>query len=347
MCASDSDSKRRTREDEQIDAAAARWIAQRDGGWSSADEARCDAWRGEDVRHERAFRRMEETTLLLGSLAEAEGGSALLAEVDALEDARARRSHSRRRWWGGAVGLAAAAAVAMMLLDRPAPRVAAVRHENTAAVSRSIDLQDGSTVVLAAASSVDVLYDAEARSLELARGEAHFAVAHETVRPFRVVVGPLRVQALGTAFTIRRADATVDVVVTEGRVAVAHVSTTVGGDLATVPLSLSAGERVVIDIAALVADGASDVVSPLPVLERGRWEAPRLVFSQTTLAEAVDHFNRHSRLQVEIGDASLRDRRLGGNFRADNAEAFIDLLVASGEARVERRSETHVILHVP
>ncbi|WP_442890583.1 FecR family protein [Congregicoccus parvus] len=340
---------RRTHEDARIDAAAARWIALRDGNWSSNERARCDEWRAEDVRHERAFRRLDAATRLLGSLAEADGAGVLLDEVDALEADRARRRRSSLRWWSGATGLAAAAAVVLALLfvGRPSTRVDGMRYDNTTTTERSVDLEDGSTVVLAAASTVEVLFDAGTRRLDLARGEAHFAVAHEAARPFRVVVGPLQVQAVGTAFTVRRSETIVDVVVTEGRVAVARAGVPLEEAVGGHALSLVAGERVVVDTASLEASGTSAEHVALPVIDRGRWETPRLVFSETTLAEAVAHFNRHSRLQVEIGHPSLRGKRLGGNFRADNAEAFIDLLVASGEARVERRSETHVILHVP
>ena len=50
-------------------------------------------------------------------------------------------------------------------------------------------------------------------------------------------------------------------------------------------------------------------------------------------------------LLATSGMKRLREKTLGGSFSADNAEAFINLLVTSREVRVERVSPTHVILH--
>src|SRR5690606_495979 len=59
----------------------------------------------------------------------------------------------------------------------------------------------------------------------LLRGEVEFTVAKNPDMPFRVYVGNERVQALGTAFTVYMQDSKVDVTVTEGRVALATLST--------------------------------------------------------------------------------------------------------------------------
>jgi transmembrane sensor len=56
--------------------------------------------------------------------------------------------------------------------------------------------------------------------VDLAQGEAWFQVAKAPDRPFTVTAGRVRVQAVGTAFNVRRAGVGVDVVVTEGTVKV-------------------------------------------------------------------------------------------------------------------------------
>lgn len=74
------------------------------------------------------------------------------------------------------------------------------------------------------------------------------------------------------------------------------------------------------------------------------WQAPRLVFTATPLSEVVTSFSRHSRVQLEIGDAELAARPVSGTFNADNAEAFVGLLLATSDARVERASDTRLVL---
>jgi transmembrane sensor len=48
---------------------------------------------------------------------------------------------------------------------------------------------------------------------------------------------------------------------------------------------------------------------------------------------------------MEIADSDLAHRSVGGNFDADNAESFINLLSTAGDVRVERVSATRVLLH--
>ncbi len=56
------------------------------------------------------------------------------------------------------------------------------------------------------------------------------------------------------------------------------------------------------------------------------WQAPRLEFNETPLADAVVEFNRLNRHQIEIGDRELGTLRIGGTFRPDNVDGFIRLL---------------------
>ena len=86
--------------------------------------------------------------------------------------------------------------------------------------------------------------------------------------------------------------------------------------------------------------------SSFAAAEHSTQETPHIVFANTTFADAVEEFNRHSRIQMEIRDPELRAKTLGGNFNANNADAFIKLLSSSGEVVVERVSETHVVLHL-
>jgi transmembrane sensor len=111
-------------------------------------------------------------------------------------------------------------------------------------------------------------------------------------------------------------------------------------------LVVTAGFRVTFSI-----DGRSAVV-PLvekvdepAIRESLAWQAPRLVFVDTPLADVVAQFNRHNRLQITLGDASLMARPVGGNFRADNVETFVSLLERSRDIVVERPSPDRVILH--
>ena len=84
---------------------------------------------------------------------------------------------------------------------------------------RRITLADNSIVQLNTNSAVVVSYTDSERGIQLQKGEAHFTVSHNPHRPFLVRAGNGLVRAVGTAFSVRLYERSVDVIVTEGRVA--------------------------------------------------------------------------------------------------------------------------------
>ena len=102
---------------------------------------------------------------------------------------------------------------------------------------KSIEMSDGSTLQLNTNSQVEVSYNNSYRNIRLIQGQVHFDVAKNPELPFRVYAGSGRVQAVGTAFTVYLKDKDVDVLVTEGRVALAALAPTQTPTL--IPISTS------------------------------------------------------------------------------------------------------------
>ena len=88
---------------------------------------------------------------------------------------------------------------------------------------KTVTLADDSVIQLNTNSQVRVDYSQGFRNIRLLQGEAHFDVAKDKSKPFRVYAGSGRVQAVGTAFNVYLRGSDVDVFVTEGRVAVASI----------------------------------------------------------------------------------------------------------------------------
>lgn len=121
------------------------------------------------------------------------------------------------------------------------------------------------------------------------------------------------------------------------------------GDDRSSPLVV-AGQRALVTRAAHSAGSIQVEVSPAAPAEVEQalaWQSKRLVFDRTPLQEAVDAFNAHavagSGIRVMLGDDALRERRLGGTFRAANAEAFVRLLEQSVEVRADREADRVVL----
>lgn len=87
----------------------------------------------------------------------------------------------------------------------------------------TITLADGSRVQLNTNSQIQVNYNDEFRDIRLLQGEVHFDVSKDKKKPFRVYAGNGRVQAVGTAFNVYINKGDVDVLVTEGSVALASI----------------------------------------------------------------------------------------------------------------------------
>ena len=115
---------------------------------------------------------------------------------------------------------------------------------------------------------------------------------------------------------------------TEGKVKVLSQSHLNTDNKILVPM-LAAGEKAVVQLANLTSVSLP-VVTPLTQDEVNRqldWQAPRLNFHETTLADAVAEFNRlNIHRQIVIADPSINTIKIGGTFRSDNVEGFVRLL---------------------
>jgi transmembrane sensor len=343
---------------EAIEATAAAWLAQRDDALSPEDTKKFAAWRAADPRHEAAAARLERAWAALQPLRDFRPAAACHPDRDLLAARAARRAP---RWpaLAAAAGLALAASAWFAL--RPAAPPAAEIHATTADGYERVTLADGSVAELNSASEIAVRYTAGERRVRLARGEAHFTVAKNPARPFVVEAAGVAVRAVGTAFNVRLGAAEVEVLVTEGRVAVAEVERVdPNAPLTAAPLDparwgqrapptgtlLSAHERTVIATAAATAAPLVEKVSPSALREALAWQGPRLVFADTPLAEAIAQFNRRNPVQLALaeGDPALAALPIGGSFRAESVEAFVRLLVSGGDLVAERPDSARIVL---
>jgi transmembrane sensor len=77
------------------------------------------------------------------------------------------------------------------------------------------------------------------------------------------------------------------------------------------------------------------------------WQPRLLEFDSARLADVVAAFNRHNRLQLELGDATLADLPVGASFRSNNVEGFVRLLEGGFGIRTERNGDRIVLLRAP
>ncbi len=283
------------------------------------------------------------------------GRSATGADVLAAVDRRVQQRRRARRRTAGAIAAGVLLAAVGVTWQRPAPLPAAPAVAATLAPTQQI-LADGSEVELNGDAAVRVEFGPAVRRVVIVRGEAHFEVKSDPARPFVVVAGDVAVRAVGTAFAVHLASAGVDVLVTEGRVAVDRAAASAALEAApatpetapAAPLALiAAGARVTVAPADLAPAAAAPVVTPVTAAEmaaRLAWRVPRLEFNDTPLHEAVALFNRHGRVRLALAEPALGDLRVSGNVRADNVTALLDLLRADYGVAAEQRDGRAIVL---
>lgn len=297
-----------------IDDLACQWAARLDRGLDEEECAALDGWLSDDCRHRGALLRAQAVSALLDR-GRALGGSD--------QDEQTSGPVDRRRFIAlGAIGAAAAAVggVGIAWLSRGTPITTAIGE------IRRLPLEDGSIAVVNSRTRLRVAFTSDRRDIELAEGEAWFQVAKNRARPFTVAIGPVRVQAVGTAFDVRRHASASEVVVTEGTVKIWSTAADAK------PIFVSAGHR------ALVSNHAGVELAALPIAvteQRLAWRQGLIVLDDMTLAAAASEFNRYHQTRLEVAPA-LAGKRVVGWFRTDDLDGFAAASAAMVGGHVER-----------
>jgi transmembrane sensor len=320
---------------ELIEAAAAAWLSLRDRGLTAAETAEFMHWLQEDAQHTAVFAELESVWKDFDRLSAVPAATTPPLSVDA--DLLAPRTRTRRHrtlaW--ASVAFAAAAAVAFVFVSQT--RTLAHTAETAVGAFQKFDLPDGSVAQLNTDSAIDTDFTPQERRVRVVRGEVFFNVTKDHARPFIVTSGPVSVRAVGTAFNVRKNAASVEILVTEGRVQVADASQ--GQSLVpsvaspAEPPLLVAGERVLVAAPARKSGTAPttskvEKISAAEVQRALAWQERRLEFDATPLAAVVAEFNRYNQRQLVIADAKISAKRFSGSFRADSYEPLVRLLEA-------------------
>jgi transmembrane sensor len=308
---------------------AARWAIRRDGGaLTPDDQTALDTWLAGDERREGALFRAEAVLAYLdqpASSAQADEGGAVPANAGPVQLSR------RKMLAGGGIGIAAALA-GMLTFTLSTSREA---FSTAIGEVRRIPLDDGSTATVNTASRITVAMEPERREIQLEDGEAWFEVARDAARPFLVEAGDVRVRAVGTAFSVRRTAAGVDVLVTEGIVEIWRASSPRD------PVRVRGGQR------AFVTEEASAIraVAAAPEIERAlAWRSGELALNGEPLSYAVEELNRYNRQKIVVMDPVIGRTPIVGYFRTGDPVAFADAVATIAGGRAEVHGQTIRVL---
>ena len=219
----------------------------------------------------------------------------------------------------------------------------------TVGEQKTVTLIDGSTMILNTNTAAEVSID-RGRMVRLLSGEAHFDVAKEPERPFRVYAAKGLIEAVGTAFSVHIRGDDVEVIVTDGIVEVFSQrdrTQTQAGQLAvdSVPEYRSLAALAVNEIAVIDKEIERRERLDSATLERKlMWRDGFLAFSGESLAEVVNEMSRYTDIQIEIEGASLSAMPIAGSFEAGNIQGMFDSLEKVFGIRAETETPMRVRL---
>ncbi|MGH7712002.1 MAG: FecR domain-containing protein [Gemmatimonadaceae bacterium] len=251
------------------------------------------------------------------------------------EDGAVRRFNVRRFALPLAAGLVLAVGVAYWQLREPGTTGTTLAAGNEYVVprggsQRAVTLRDSTEVILASASRLVVAadYGNGSRTVTL-EGEAFFRVKHDAARPFRVRVGNIVAEDLGTEFVVRHLVMTdrrpVRIAVREGIVAVRS------GDAPTARDTLRARD------VAVASDSGVFVRHDQDLDAYFAWTRGQLVFDNTPLSEVAVELSRWFDLDIEV-DSSVAGRPLSVPILTTTPiDELLQVIGMGTDVRIERR----------
>lgn len=233
---------------------------------------------------------------------------------------------------------------------------------------KSATMIDGSVIQLNTNSQVEVDYGEHYRNVRLLQGEALFTVEKDPDRPFRVYAGHSLVQAVGTEFSVYLKDHSVDVMVTEGRIALADLNQyrylastkqlpgkvpVSAGDATSVHQGkdlglLDAGQATTIrsvkkenNISESVKERVQNI-SERELAQRLSWRDGLLTFTGEPLTTVIEEVSRYTPLSITIAEPDVGAIKIGGQFKVGETEAMFEALRLNFGLRVTRLSNNEV-----
>lgn len=233
-------------------------------------------------------------------------------------DIRAMRTRRRQVWvTTGAAALALVIGIDGWWTIRPVPVAPVTGHFATQRGQKAVvQLADGSSVTLDGATTLDVTFASDHRTVALQRGEAYFDVAHDPARPFTVQAGASGARVLGTAFDLNLTHGQVELDVYRGAVRFGQSAPGAAGTV------VRAGYR------SRFAHGLATVPTRFDPTLQG-WRQGWLDVDDMSLADVVEAINRENGTPVVRPSAALARIRVAGRFKVGDATT---LLSAIGDA---------------
>lgn len=194
---------------------------------------------------------------------------------------------------------------------------------------REVDLADGTRVLLNASSRLEARIRDDRREARLLAGEALFTIAESSVGVFSIATPSGEIEAASGEILVK--------LLPEG----ARIALLSDGARASRRTWIGQSTSVAAGVNSEIVIGREDVAVDASTAEqlarRTLWREGMLAFDNTPLSEAVADVTRQSGVRFAFADPALADLRVGGLVRADDLDAFLQLLRNNLAINTEQR----------
>lgn len=342
------------KEQSSLQAVAIEWFVHLRSPELGGDEVvRFDQWLNADPAHKRAFEQIDVFWIASKDLQDSVRATRMQKVVDKEKAQKSDDKKQRKRPDTAvviplrqykllhrlkpvyAITAAASILLAVMVIRLLTPPESAVHFTQTGE-QKTLKLQDGSTLTLNTATTLEVEFTNSERRLTLVRGQASFDVAHDKSRPFTVNVGYGSITALGTRFDVYKARGKTVVTLLDGEVEVAKTDT---GNDGSLPIRLLPGQRV-----SLPHSGAMSAIANINPEQATAWRHGKLNFDETPLTEVLAEANRYTKLKLKLGSQSLAQLPVTGIFATGASEDIALALETLYGLKINRMSEHLMVI---
>ncbi len=300
------------------------------GTADTAIRSACAAWRAADPLHERAwqelqqieqtFRDMPPTTTQLASRT--------------LETAQYHRGiHKGRRRVLKLLGASGISAAVGWFITEQFPwhywmMKLAADYATAKGEHRTIDLSDGSQLILNTATLVDVEFTSSDRLIRLQQGEIFIRTGsksspHTDHRSLQVITRESHLRAIGTRFFVRQEENQTRLHVEEGAVAITTENS-------SQPVIAHPGQKYVIDMndATLATDNSFDTTG---------WVNGVLIASEMRLADFLTELSRYREGWLHC-DPAVANLLVSGVFQLDDIDHVLEAVTRTLPVKISRRT---------
>lgn len=328
----------------------------RSGEISEAETHAFAEWLSQDIAHTQAFAKAED--LFTDAAVAAQTPRAVHPDSTQIDDsvskkpseaatevvkARRRIGSSRlTRWLALPLSLAAAwLFVVTLILPEQSHWFGDYLsdHHTRTGELKSIQLADGSRVLLNTNTAISVDYSAAIRQITLHHGQAQFTVAEDKDRPFVVWSGNWSVKARGTIFEIYfPGSGELTVTVLEHTVVATPKNPQWSSD--PIPLEVEAGQRLHYDF-----ERQASQTEAVNLALASAWREQKLFINDRPLTEVLAELDRYRSGRIFVSDPELKKLRITGAFSVARPEETLVRICKALGLQETRLGPWWVVLH--